>query len=67
MAEKKPTISSLHGIGPKMAQLFAKLGVETPDDLLRFYPRDYEDRTRLLPIASLEEWPSPQLTLVSDA
>lgn len=54
MAEKKPTIRSLPGIGPKKAQLFAKLGVETPDDLLRFYPRDYEDRTRLLPIASLE-------------
>lgn len=44
----------LPGIGPKKAELFAKLGVQTLGELVRFFPRDYEDRTRLLPIASLE-------------
>lgn len=48
------SIRVLPGIGPKKAELFAKLGIETTDDLLHFYPRDYEDRTKLLPIASLE-------------
>lgn len=54
MAENLQSIRVLPGIGPKKAELFAKLGISTLDDLLRFYPRDYEDRTRILPIASLE-------------
>ena len=54
MAENTKSIRTLPGIGPKKAQLFAKLGISTLGDLLRFYPRDYEDRTRILPIASLE-------------
>ncbi|MBQ6432299.1 MAG: ATP-dependent DNA helicase RecG [Oscillospiraceae bacterium] len=54
MAENTQSIRTLPGIGPKKAQLFAKLGIATLGDLLHFYPRDYEDRTKLLPIASLE-------------
>ena len=54
MAHLTDSILTLPGIGPKKAALFAKLGVETLEDLLRHYPRDYEDRTKLLPIASLE-------------
>ncbi len=55
MAVKDPnSILNLPGIGPKKAELFAKLGVSTLEDLLRLYPRDYEDRTRVVPIASLE-------------
>lgn len=48
------SILTLPGIGPKKAELFAKLGISTLDDLLHFYPRDYEDRTRFVPIMSLE-------------
>ncbi len=48
------SIRTLPGIGPKKAELFAKLGISTLDDLIHFYPRDYEDRTRFLPIMSLE-------------
>lgn len=48
------SIRTIPGIGPKKAALFAKLGIQTLGDLLHFYPRDYEDRTRITPIASLE-------------
>lgn len=48
------SIRVLPGIGPKKAELFAKLGVQTLGDLLRLYPRDYEDRTKIMPISSLE-------------
>ncbi len=48
------SIRTLSGIGPKKAELFAKLGISTVGDLLRFFPRDYEDRTQLLPIMSLQ-------------
>lgn len=34
-------IVSLKGVGPKTAALFAKLNVNTINDLLRFYPRNY--------------------------
>ena len=34
-------IDSLKGVGPKTAGLFAKLKVNTIDQLLRFYPRNY--------------------------
>lgn len=54
MAQHGDSIRTLPGIGPKKAELFSRLGVQTLGDLLRFYPRDYEDRTQLLPISSLE-------------
>lgn len=48
------SVLTLPGIGPKKAAMFEKLGVQTLGDLLRLYPRDYEDRTQLLPIDALE-------------
>lgn len=36
------TITSLKGIGEKTAGLFEKLNITTTDDLLTYYPRDYE-------------------------
>ena len=44
-------ISSLKGIGPKRAQLFAKLGVPSAGALLRLYPRAYEDWSKVTPLA----------------
>ncbi len=35
-------IITLKGIGTKTAELFAKLGIYTTQDLLKFYPRDYD-------------------------
>lgn len=35
-------ITTLKGIGTKTAELFAKLGIYTTQDLLKFYPRDYD-------------------------
>ena len=42
-------LTSLPGIGPQRAALFARLNVRTVGELLRLYPRAYEDRTRLVP------------------
>lgn len=54
MAQTGDSILTLPGIGPKKAELFAKLGIATLGELIRFYPREYEDRTRILPISQLE-------------
>lgn len=35
-------ITALKGIGEKTAKLFGKLHITTTEDLLRYYPRDYE-------------------------
>ena len=40
--ESKP-LNQYKGVGEKRAQLFEKLGVDSSDALLRYYPREYED------------------------
>lgn len=37
----KDNVVSLKGVGPKTSGLFAKLNINTIDELLRFYPRNY--------------------------
>ena len=54
MPDREDSILTLPGIGPNKAALFSRLGLHSLGDLLRFYPRDYEDRTKLVPIAELE-------------
>lgn len=51
----KTPIKYVKGVGPKRAQKFLKLGVETVDDLLNFFPRDYEDKRKIIPIPLLRE------------
>ena len=36
-------VTELKKIGAKRAELFAKLGIYSVGDLVRFYPRTYED------------------------
>lgn len=43
----------LKGIGPHRAKLLKRLGVETVNDLLQFYPRRYEDRRNLKTLAEV--------------
>jgi len=45
-------VSDLKGIGPARQRLLKKLGVETIEDALSYFPFRYEDRSRILPIAS---------------
>lgn len=50
----KDKINTLKGIGPKKAEIFAKYGMDTLEDMLYFFPRKYEDRRRETPISELE-------------
>jgi ATP-dependent DNA helicase RecG len=61
--EKKPLIlqdkalyadiQSIIGIGQKNSKLYNKLGICTVYDLLRYYPRRYQDYSQLKPINKL--------------
>lgn len=46
-------IETLWGVGAKRAELFRKLGVNTVGELLRFYPRSYEDYTNPISISDV--------------
>ncbi len=48
-------ITYLKGVGPKRAELYKKLGVETAEQLVEFYPRDYIDLTSPKKIGELED------------
>jgi ATP-dependent DNA helicase RecG len=52
-AEIRP-ITALRGVGESLAGKLAKLGVTTVQDLLFLLPLRYEDRTRVVPIGSLQ-------------
>ncbi len=43
-------ITKLKGVGEKRGALFRRLGTPTVGDLLRLYPRAYEDWSKVLPI-----------------
>ncbi|MFP6582811.1 MAG: ATP-dependent DNA helicase RecG [Candidatus Hydrogenedentota bacterium] len=49
------SIDGLDGIGPSFAERLANLGIETLNDLIHHFPRDYDDRRKLTPIGSVSE------------
>jgi ATP-dependent DNA helicase RecG len=54
-------VSALPGLGPKRAGAFQQLGVLSVEDLLHHFPREWQDRSRLVPIAAVK--PGEHVTL----
>ena len=50
MALSERSITTIKGVGEKRAALFAKIGASTIGELLRLYPRVYEDWSRTVSI-----------------
>lgn len=55
LSDIKNPISSLSGVGPALSRLFAKLNIWTIADLLMFYPKDYDDRRKRVPLKNYEK------------
>ena len=53
MADLNTSILSVSGIGPQRAKALGKLGIGTLRDLISWFPRKYDDRTRKVRIADL--------------
>ena len=52
----EPTpLAAISAIGRQRAELLARLGLLTHNDLLHFVPRRYEDRRRLTPLSEAQE------------
>lgn len=47
-------VTELRGVGPRLAEKLAALGIHTVQDLLFHLPLRYQDRTRLTPIGALQ-------------
>ena len=53
MPDLNTSVQYIKGVGEARAKLLAKLGIRTLFDLISYFPRDYEDRTKVLNISSL--------------
>ncbi len=53
MAKLTDPVTSLKGVGPAKAKLLENLNIYTLGDLICHFPRGYEDRTRMVPIAQM--------------
>ena len=49
-----PPVRFLKGVGPSRAEILARAGIETIEDLLYHLPRKLEDRSHITPIAQLK-------------
>lgn len=56
-------VSTLKGVGPKKQQRFLKLNIETLEDLLYHFPRDYEDRRETKKVRDLVDGEKTSLEL----
>ncbi|MDM7859196.1 ATP-dependent DNA helicase RecG [Alteromonas sp. ASW11-36] len=54
MVSQGAKITTLKGVGAKMAERLEKIGIRTVPDALFHLPARYEDRTRIYPIADLQ-------------
>lgn len=48
------SVQYLKGVGPKMSELLRKLNIKCVKDLMEYYPRTYEDRTKIYNISNLK-------------
>jgi len=55
LRELSQDVTILKGIGPSTIRSLATLGIRTIADLLLHLPRDYEDRTKIVPLSHFSE------------
>ena len=53
MQNLQKEVQYIKGVGPNRAELLNKLGIHTLEDLITYYPRDYEDRGKPKKIAEV--------------
>ncbi len=65
MLNLKQNIQYIKGVGSNRAKLLNLLGVFTVEDLINYYPRAYEDRTKIKKIEELQDGETALIEAVS--
>lgn len=65
VSEIKAPVSSITGIGPQLTKTLAKINIFTVADLLQYFPRDYEDRTKRVNLREFETAPGHKIHTVA--
>ena len=55
MAKLRDSVRYCKGIGEQRAEALHKLGIDTLEDLLRWFPREYQDRSQVRYLSELED------------
>jgi len=55
MIDLKQNVQYIKGVGPNRAALLNTLGIYTLGDLITYFPREYEDRSKIKKIGELEQ------------
>ena len=55
MVDLKQDVQYIKGVGPNNVVLLHKLGINTLEDLITFFPRNYEDRSKPKKINELSD------------
>jgi ATP-dependent DNA helicase RecG len=61
-ATLRASIDTISGVGPKMGATLAQLGIQSIEDWLYFFPRRYDDYSRMLPLNALQ--PGMDVTVI---
>jgi len=61
MIDLNTSISKIYKVGEKTAKKFKKLGIETINDLIFYFPSRYDDLSKIIPIENLK--PSETVTI----
>ena len=65
MIDLKQSVQFIKGVGPSRVKLLNILGVYTIEDLISYYPRTYEYRTKITKIAELQDGQSAMIEAVT--
>ena len=55
MTDLNKNVQYIKGVGEARAKVLNKLGIYTLEDLITYYPRDYEDRSKIKKIAEIAD------------
>ncbi|AZO95232.1 ATP-dependent DNA helicase RecG [Halocella sp. SP3-1] len=59
--ELPKSVQFIKGVGPAYKKLLGKLNITTVEDLLYYFPRDYQDRSKYVPMNSVK--PGQEITI----
>ena len=62
MIDLKQSVQYIKGVGPNKAVSFNSLGIFTLEDLLTYFPREYEDRSKIKKIAEIQNGEEATIT-----